>query len=142
MIRSFCPADTNQVMNIWLRESIASHNFIEESYWQQKFFEVRDCYLKAAETFVYEESGEVVGFVSVLEKNFIGAVFVAKNFQSKGIGSELLAYISEKYQTLLVTVYVENTSAVKFYEKNHFGIVERCETKIGHDEFLMTTQRS
>lgn len=137
MIRSFSSKDTDSVMEVWLAATLDAHNFIDEGYWFEKFSKVRDVYLENSETFVFEFGDEVLGFVSVIEKNFIGALFVSPKFQGNKIGSKLLAFVIEKYPRLSLAVYVENTSAVKFYERNHFTIVERCETETGHDEFLM-----
>jgi putative acetyltransferase len=48
-----------------------------ESYWRDSVAVVRDVYLPAASTWVWEQDGELKGFISVMESRFVGALFVA-----------------------------------------------------------------
>ena len=41
MIRKFKPADTDQVMQIWLQGNRDAHSFVSEQYWQLNFKVVR-----------------------------------------------------------------------------------------------------
>lgn len=65
MIRPLEPEDTDTVLEIWLRSSVAAHDFVPRSYWEGKLDEMRTRYLPDSRTFVYQdESAEsVCGFV-------------------------------------------------------------------------------
>ena len=69
-----------------------------------------------AEIYVYENENKIVGFVG-LQDNYLAGIFVDKSMRSKGIGKQLLDYVKELRQELLLTVYHENESAVKFYKR-------------------------
>ena len=137
MIRPFRSEDTGAVMEIWLAASLAAHSFIDASYWHEQFPVVRDVYLPVSRTFVFTEQDHVRGFLSVLDDDMIGALFVAPSWQERGIGSALLRHVLEMTDALTLCVYVENTAARIFYEKRGFGIVSRRATETGHDEYVM-----
>ena len=69
-----------------------------------------------AEIYVYEHESKIVGFVG-LQDNYLAGIFVDKSMRSKGIGKQLLDYAKELREELLLTVYHENESAVKFYKR-------------------------
>ncbi|MDV0443061.1 N-acetyltransferase [Methanorbis rubei] len=137
MIRQFRSSDTDVVMKIWLDASIVAHDFISPSYWQEQFSVVRDQYLPISETYVFVEDDLIRGFVSILDRNIIGALFVAPNFQRQSIGSALIRYVQEIAKDLTLCVYVENSAAKIFYEKFGFVIMLRRSTETGHDEYMM-----
>ena len=122
MIRDYRTLDIDKVLSIWLSASIKAHDFIESSFWKSKISEMHDIYIPASQTFVYEDDGEVVGFYSLYENN-LAAIFVAPDLQGKGIGSILLNDAKSKKERLRLTVYKENTSSIKFYEKNGFFLL-------------------
>ncbi|MDX8566573.1 GNAT family N-acetyltransferase [Elizabethkingia sp. HX XZB] len=73
---------------------------------------------------VYEAiaDGETIAFISLWEPdNFIHYLFVNPLYQSKGIGLQLIAHLSEVYgKPLGLKCLLENTDAVRFYKKNGF----------------------
>ena len=50
-----------------------------------------------AKTFVYCGEGKIKGFISIIDINFIGALFVHTKSQGRGIGKSLLEYVKNKY---------------------------------------------
>lgn len=77
MIRKSQSEDMASILALWMKSTIYAHPFIEERYWHESEAIVRDVYLPAAQTWVWEENGQLKGFVSVLEARFVGALFVA-----------------------------------------------------------------
>ncbi|HJK77945.1 MAG TPA: N-acetyltransferase [Methanocorpusculum sp.] len=137
MIRLFTPEDTGSVMDIWLSASIHSHDFISSSYWREQFSVVRDRYLPVSVTYVFVKEDRVCGFLSVLDGNTIGALFVAPDCQGRGVGSALIRHVQESTDDLMLCVYVENSAARMFYEKRGFAVLSRCKTETDHDEYVM-----
>ena len=98
---------------------------------------MRDVYLPASETYVYDEAGMIKGFMS-LAGNTIAALFVAPYAQGKGIGQQLMAKSKEVRQFLTLAVYKENTRSISFYRKCGFETVgEQVDTHTGHLELVM-----
>lgn len=89
MIRNYRVDDIDRVLDIWLSASVEAHDFIEAKFWRSKVSDMRDIYIPASETRVYEHEGEVVGFYSLYEDN-LAALFVAPSVQGRGVGSKLL----------------------------------------------------
>ncbi|WP_328514762.1 GNAT family N-acetyltransferase [Halomonas citrativorans] len=93
---------------------------------------MRDVYIPASETLVYEAEGKVVGFYSLYENN-LAAIFVVPSSQGKGVGSALLDDAKNRRNRLQLTVYKENTSSIKFYEKHKFTLLgEQIDGHTGH----------
>ena len=115
MIRAFKLEDLDQVMQIWLDSNLEAHHFINREFWIDNAPMVKEQLLDA-EIYVYENENKIVGFVG-LQDNYLAGIFVDKSMRSKGIGKQLLDYVKGLRQELLLTVYHENESAVKFYKR-------------------------
>lgn len=120
MIRKLDKNDINQLLQIWLEVNIKTHDFIVKEYWEEQYDNVKEL-LPNSEIYVYEENEKIVAFVGLIE-NYIAGIFVSFSFQSKGIGKKLLDYIKEFKKELSLNVYVKNTSAIKFYQREGFII--------------------
>lgn len=129
---------TNQIIEIWLDENINTHDFISKEYWKENETLMRNHYLPNSETFVYSENDMIKGFISIINNYFIGALFVKKDYQRKGIGTYLLNRSKDNYEKLQLAVYLENKLAINFYEKSGFKIIEKNKNEdTGFDEYLM-----
>ena len=115
MIRKFREEDTVKVMTIWTKGNFEVHSFIDKDYWLLNFNKVKDEYLKRAETYVYVEDDIIKGFISLLNNNFIGALFIRKEYRRQGIGRKLINFVKDKYDKLELQVYEKNVNAMLFY---------------------------
>lgn len=126
-----------KIIDIWLAGSIEAHDFIEKSFWESKISDMRELYIPASETYIYEENKEVKAFIS-LNGETIAAIFVSPNCQGKGIGSQLIKKAKVVREKLNLTVYKNNKKAIEFYIKCGFKIVkEEIDQHTGHLELLM-----
>lgn len=138
MIRKFKNADIDKLMDIWLESTVRAHSFISREYWESNYKVVKDVYMPISDTFVYEEDGEIRGFISIINNEFIGALFVDVKFQGMGIGSKLIDYSIEKYKKLTLAVYKENQKSVEFYTRKGFKIIEEgLNEDSGYTEYIM-----
>jgi len=125
-------------MKIWLDTNITVHHFIPEKYWVYNYNVVKEQYMPMAKTFVYKEDSIVSGFISIIEGSFIGAVFVAKEYQGQGIGLKLINHCQTLYPKLELAVYVDNIGAVNFYKRCGFEIqVEQANEDSGFRQYIM-----
>ena len=123
MIRQLQNKDIEKIMGIWLESTIYAHKFISKEYWNENYNIVKDVYIPMSKTFVYEDNDDIRGFISVINNDFIGALFVEKNYQSQGIGKSLIDYAKNLYDNLSLAVYKENEKALEFYKKMGFKII-------------------
>lgn len=80
--------------------------------------------LREQEVWVAERSGRVAGFIS-FRAGKIEHLYVDPEFQSLGIGTMLLQKAKDESNGRLeLYVYLRNTRARSFYEKNGFSLVE------------------
>lgn len=138
MIRKLKNIDIDKLMDIWLESTVRAHSFISREYWESNYKVVKDVYMPISDTFVYEEDGEIRGFISIINNEFIGALFVDVKFQGMGIGSKLIDYSIEKYKKLNLAVYKENPKSVEFYTRKGFKIIEEgLNEDSGYTEYIM-----
>ena len=102
------------------RRNFKAHDFIEKDYWLENFNRVKNEYLLKSDTYVYTEDNEIKGFISILENEFIGALFVRQDSLREGIGRRLLNYCKERYNYLTLKVYEKNVDAILFYVAMNF----------------------
>lgn len=141
MIRKWTAKSLDPVLILWLESTTFAHPFIDEQYWHDSLALVRDVYLPAAQTWVWEENDTLLGFVSVMDNQFVGALFVAPQALHRGIGSALLNEVKQRYPMLSLEVYQKNGRAVNFYHALGFRIEDGAwqeETK--HPTWIMRWQ--
>ena len=74
MIRKLRKTDLDEVAYIWLHTNKKAHDFIAETYWDEHF-EMVEGMLGDAEIYVFEEQGQIKGFVG-LDGEYIAGIFV------------------------------------------------------------------
>ena len=142
MIRNLKNDDIDIVMELWKNSTIEAQNFIPDSYWLENYDNVKNNYLPNSDTYVYEEDGEIKGFVSLIDNIFIGGLFIRVDSQRKGIGSVILDFLKERNDKLQLTVYDKNERAMKFYLKSGFKILNtEIDKKTREKEHLMEWRR-
>ena len=114
--------DIDIVAEIWLDTNISAHNFINSTYWLSNFEMVKKM-LPQAEVYIYEDNSSIQGFIG-LAHNYISGIFVRHELQSRNIGKQLMDYVKTIRSELTLNVYQKNIRAVKFYQREHFEIVQ------------------
>lgn len=138
MIRAFNASDMDSVLNIWLSASIKAHDFVEASFWKSQVENMRNIYIPAAETYIFESNAEVIGFYSLNENN-LAAIFVSTQSQGKGIGKQLISHAKKRRDKLSLSVYKENEAAFQFYLSQGFAVIsEQTDEHTGHQEYTMS----
>jgi putative acetyltransferase len=113
-IRRYREADEDEVLRLWLKESLHSHTFLPARFWGDYRSMVKQIYLREWITYVAEKDGKIAGLIS-LTGNYVAALFVGSEYQRQGIGKALLGFIHKIQGSLFVDVYKENTPALNFY---------------------------
>lgn len=136
MIRPLQASDLAGVAEIWLNTNQKAHNFIPAEYWQDHFEQVKQM-LPLAEVYLYEEQGEIQGFIG-LSGSYIAGIFVCGQAQSRGIGRKLLDCAKAGKNRLELRVYQKNARAIAFYRREQFEIQSEClDGETGEKEYLM-----
>ena len=136
MIRKLRKTDLDEVAYIWLHTNKKAHDFIAETYWDEHFEMVKGM-LGDAEIYVFEEKGQIKGFVG-LDGEYIAGIFVREKEQSLGIGKQLLDFAKSLKGQLKLNVYQKNERAIKFYTREQFEIQdEQTDEATGEAEYLM-----
>jgi putative acetyltransferase len=124
MIRAFEPADADDLIRVWLASTIPGQSFLPEEHWRAMEPAIRDDLMPIAETWVVEENGKLVAFMSLLG-NLIGGLFTHPAHQGKGHGRALVEHARESYDPVFVEVFEANEGAIRFYRSCGFVDHER-----------------
>ncbi|MBC8570923.1 GNAT family N-acetyltransferase [Zongyangia hominis] len=136
-ILSYSGGMRERVLNIWLEGNLQAHPFLPASYWRGHR-EAVGLALQEAQVFVYEEEGELLGFLGLAEGNYIAGIFVAQGSRGRGVGARLLAELKSRYAVLRLHVYEKNERAVAFYRRQGFFETGReVEPDTGEREIAM-----
>ena len=119
MIRKYNEIEIPILLDIWEQASKVAHPFLDDEFSQMVKKAMREMYLPNSDTWVYEESNVILGFISMVE-NEIGGLFVDPKNHSKGIGTALINHIKQFHTTLEVEVFKQNIIGKPFYEKFGF----------------------
>ena len=124
MIRAFRQADTDGVIRTWLASTIPGQAFLPEAHWRNMEPTIRNELMPIAETWVVEERGELVAFVSLLG-DLIGGLFTHPDHQGKGHGRTLVEHAHHRHNPVFVEVMEANEKALRFYRRCGFTDYER-----------------
>ncbi|MBL4933748.1 N-acetyltransferase [Clostridium paridis] len=142
MIKELENFEVDEIMDIWLDVNITAHDFIPKQYWINNYEVVKKRYIPAATTFVFKEDNIIKGFISVLDKAFIGALFVLGNCQGCGTGKKLINHCKGIYSSLELGVYSDNVKAISFYKSCGFEIIkEQINEDSGYIEYIMKWEK-
>ena len=120
MIRRMQAEDIDDVMQIWRNGNLTAHNFINNKYGFDNYEKVREEILTKADSWLYLEGDIIKGFVSIVDNEYIKALFVEKQYQRDGIGTILIKHCKNLYNKLSLRVYKKNEGAISFYEAMEF----------------------
>lgn len=114
MIRKYKDEDTEAIISVWRKASAVAHPFLSDSFMDQGEQDIRNIYLKFAETWVTVIDGQVVGFVSMAE-NEIGGLFLNPDVHGHGFGRDMVDLVRNLKPSLKVEVFEKNTIGRRFY---------------------------
>lgn len=123
-MRAFQPADTDEVIRVWLASTIPGQSFLPEEHWRAMEPVVREELLPIADTWIVEEGGEVVAFMSLLD-DLIGGLFTDPEHQGRGHGTALVERARALHDPVFVEVFEVNEDAMRFYRDRGFTDHER-----------------
>jgi len=124
MIRKHEVKDLEDIISIWHKASTMAHPFLDLAFVKKVEMDMKNIYIPNSETWVYEKNNSLVGFISMIE-NEIGGLFVLPNNHAKGIGTELVNFISKFHNNLEVEVFEKNIIGKSFYDKYGFKPIKK-----------------
>lgn len=136
MIRQMKETDLPEVMEIWQRANEEAHAFIPAAYWQENYDMVCEL-LPQAEVYVYEKNVHLSGFIG-MNGEYVAGIFVRQPARSQGVGRQLIHYVKDRKERLILHVYEKNKRAIHFYEREGFVVVSwGMDGDTGETEYVM-----
>ena len=124
MIRLYQEKDTEMIIDVWYQASLIAHPFLTEAFLQEEKTRLREIFLPNSQTWVYEEAGQVVGFISLVDSE-VGGIFVRPSNQRQGIGKALMDKARSLHNYLELDVFEANKSGRAFYAKYGFAPIKK-----------------
>ncbi|MCD6617337.1 GNAT family N-acetyltransferase [Aeromonas veronii] len=136
MIHPLSATDLDAAVELWYQASVQAHDFIPAAFWHEQRAAMQDIYLPASKSWVYEEDGQLLGFITRYQGS-VAALFISPDHQH-GLGRQLLERLKAQYDRFELTVYAENERARRFYSRNGFKEGEqKLYEHSGHSELVM-----
>jgi putative acetyltransferase len=129
LIRKYTEADCESIIDIWFAASLAATPFLSNEFLTEERENIRRIWLSKAETWVFEDNGILVGFLSLIG-NEVGAIFVVPYSQGRGIGRALMDHAVSLRDGLFLDVFEDNAVGRRFYDLYGF----RFEGKHVHEQ--------
>lgn len=123
MLRLMQNKEIEELSDLWLESSLIAHDFVPAKFWQDRLPLIKSDYLSKSITYVYEERGEALGFLSLVKEQEVGGLFVATKAQGQGVGYALMEQAKLLFDVLELYVYACNEKAVTFYMRQGFTAV-------------------
>ncbi len=129
MIRLYQESDVEDIIDLWYQASLVAHPFLSENFLKEERRKIRDVHLPNSQTWVYEEQGKPVGFISLIDKE-VGGIFVHPSMHRRGIGKALMDKACSMHDSVELDVIEANSIGRAFYSKYGFVPIR----KFTHDE--------
>ena len=127
-IRRAVPADSEVLLDIWLRSVRATHTFVSDADILSMTPHVRD-YLASSEPELWvlcDDSGAILGFMGISGSK-MESLFLAPEVHRRGAGRRLVRHAQALHGELTVDVNEQNEAARRFYEACGFVVEGRSE---------------
>ena len=125
MIRPFRPADVEGIVEVWSEATRVAHAFLKDEFIVREERAIREEYLREADTWVWDGSGRIDGFISLLG-NEIGGLFVRPSIHRCGVGTALIEHALTLQESLEVEVFARNDIGRAFYRRRGFGLLREA----------------
>jgi putative acetyltransferase len=132
VIRPYQAADLEDVLDVWAAASVVAHPFLSPDFLAEERLNIGNVHLPAADTWVWESDGTVIGFIALLQ-NEVGAIFVDPGFHGIGIGRALMDHAWRLRQDLEVEVFADNAIGRAFYARYGFEVMHTSVHETGFD---------
>lgn len=136
MLRPYKSSDVDAVVSVWRAASAVAHPFLSDDFLDQEEKNIREIYVKHAQTWVVDIVGEVVGFMSLID-NEIGGLFLRPEFHGRGLGQAMVDLAFEEKGPLKLEVFEKNQIGRRFYDRYGFGFKERRHHEPSGEDVLL-----
>jgi len=125
-IKSFNDKYKQQLLIVWERSVLATHNFLTQSDFYEITQLVQSINFNDLQVFCLTLDELVLGFIGVADRK-IEMLFIDPGYFGQGLGKSLLDFAINELEADKVDVNEQNVGALMFYQKTGFEIFERTD---------------
>ena len=115
-------SEFEEIGDIWLAASLRAHEFLPSKFWWERQDALQRLYQNKAEVWVASAKQQVCGFMALVGSRLV-ALFVAPEWQSKGVGTQLLIHAKSLRHHLELHMFLDNNDAFEFYLRHQFKVL-------------------
>lgn len=115
--------EKDEIVSVWYEAALSRFNFLPLDYFNKESKVLREK-LNLHDTFVCEHNSQILGFVSMIDNEYISYIYVDPIYQNNGIGTALIDVLKEKRENLKVKVYKEAKISVAFFLSKGFKFID------------------
>lgn len=123
-IKPYNDIDRAQVLTIWRKSVLATHDFLTSSDFEEIKALVESINFNDLKVFCLTSENIVIGFVGVADMK-IEMLFLDPKYFGQGYGHKLLSFAVKDLNADKLDVNEQNVNALQFYQKFGFETFER-----------------
>ena len=125
-ITKYTDAYREQILDVWERSVLATHDFLKPEDFQFIKQIVKSIDFNSFEMYCLADNDRIAGFLGVADHK-IEMLFLSPRYIDQGLGKQLMDFALKELGADKVDVNEQNTKAVLFYQKFGFKTYERSE---------------
>ena len=125
-INSYTDIYRQQVLTIWEKSVLATHDFLTSSDFEEIKEFVNSINFNDFQVFCLTNENLVLGFIGVADKK-VEMLFLDPEYFGQGLGRKLLDFAVKELNVNKLDVNEQNVNALKFYQKFGFETFERTD---------------
>ena len=125
-IKSFNDKYKQQLLIVWERSVLATHDFLTQSDFYEIKQLVQSINFNDLQVYCLTLDELVLGFIGVADRK-IEMLFIDPGYFGQGLGKSLLDFAINELEADKVDVNEQNVGALMFYQKTGFEIFERTD---------------
>lgn len=115
--------EKEDVISVWYDAAMSRFNFLPLDYFNRESKVLRDN-LNLHDTLICEYNNQILGFISMIDAEYISYIYVDPMYQNKKIGTALIDILKEQKKTLKVKVFKEAKISIAFFLSKGFKFID------------------
>lgn len=115
--------EKEDIISVWYDAAISRFNFLPLDYFSRESKVLRDN-LNLHDTLICEYNNQILGYISMIDTEYISYIYVDPMYQNKRIGTSLIDILKEQKNVLKVKVFKEAKISVVFFLSKGFKFID------------------
>ena len=120
--------EKDKIISLWYQAAMKEYDFLPLDYFNKSSKVLYDN-LDLQDILVCDYKNDILGFIGMIDKEYISYLYVDVIYQHKGIGTALLNELKSDRNILKLKIFKEAKKSVNFFKNNGFRIKQESNDK-------------